>query len=201
MTPLNGDAYENDVAEVHTYIVKFIEGNTTAEAKIRSHTHQGNGRYDFIALTEHYEGVGFHAVAITKAEDTISNMYCSGEEFQMNWEKFERELNLAWSTLDKIESRVVYSDERKIRILFQKVKSADFLRTMCTTLESQILSPQHGITYEHCMTAFRNEVRKKFPPEATTNTRSRRIQSTGRRGGRGGGRGRGGRGDLTLMRE
>ena len=193
MAPLNGDAYKNDAAEVHTYIVKFIEGNTTAEAKIRSHTHQGNGRYDFISLSEHYEGVGFHAVAITKAEATISNMWYSGEKFQMNWEKFERELNLAWATLDKAENRVVYSDERKIRIMFQKIKSVDFLKTMCTTLELQILNPHHGITYEHCMTAFRNEVRKKFPPEATANTRSRRIQTTGRRGGRGGGHGRGGR--------
>ena len=77
-----------------------------------------------------------------------------------------------------------------MRILFTKVKAADFLKTMCTTLESQILNPAHGITYEQCMTAFRNEVRKKFPAEATTTTRGRRVQQTQR--GRGRGRGRGG---------
>ena len=192
MAPLEGEVYKTNAAEVHTYLVKFIEGNVTAEAKIRSHQHQGNGRYDFMALKDHYEGVGFHAVAVTKAEDNISNMYYSGEKFQMNWEKFERELNLAWATIDKKEGRTVYSDERKMRILFTKVKSADFLKTMCTTLETQILNPTHGITYEQCMTAFRNEVRKKFPPEATTNTRGRRVQQVGR--GRGRGRGRGGRG-------
>ena len=102
--------------------------------------------------------MGFHAVAVTKAEDTISNMYYLGEKFQMNWEKFEQELNLAWATMDKKEGRIVYSDERKMRILFTKVKSSDFLKTMCTTLETQILNPAHGITYEQCMTAFRNEV-------------------------------------------
>ena len=53
-------------------------------------------------------------------------MYYSGEKFQMNWEKFERELNLAWYTLNKKEGRVVYSDKRKMRILFTKVKAADF---------------------------------------------------------------------------
>ena len=193
MAPLNGEAYETDAAEVHTYLVKFIEGNVTAEAKIRSHPHQGNGRYDFMALRDHYEGVGFHAVAVTKAEEVISTMYYSGEKFHMNWEKFERELNLAWATIDKKEGRIVYSDERKMRILFTKVKSADFLKTMCSTLETQILNPAHVLTYDQCMTAFRNEVRKKFPIEATTTTRGRRIQQLGR-GGRGRGRGRGGRG-------
>ena len=97
----------------------------------------------------------------------------------MNWEKFERDLNLAWATIDKKEGRTVYSDEQKMRILFAKVKSADFLKTMCTTLESQILNPAHSITYEQCMTAFCNEVCKKFPQEATTNTRGRRIQQVG----------------------
>ena len=187
MAPLNGTACETDAAEVHTCLVKFIEGNATAEAKMRSHNNQGNSRSDFIALRDHYEGAGFHAVAITKAEETISTSYYSGEKFQMNWEKFERELNLAWATIDKKEGRAVYSDERKIRISFTKVRSADFLKTMCSTLESQILNPMHGITCEHCMTAFRNEVRKKFPPEATSSTRSRRVQEVGR--GRGRGRG------------
>ena len=61
-------------------------------------------RYHFIALTDHYEGIGFH----TKAEANISNMWYSGEKFQMNWENFERELNLAWPTLDKVENIIVY---------------------------------------------------------------------------------------------
>lgn len=32
--PLNGESFEVDAAEVHTYIVNFIAGNNTAEAKI-----------------------------------------------------------------------------------------------------------------------------------------------------------------------
>ena len=185
--------YETNAVEVHTYIVKLIEGNVTAEAKIRSHPQQGNGRADFIALRDHYEGVGFHVIAVNKAEEAIATMYYSGEKFHMNWEKFERDLNLAWSTIDKKEGRIVYSDEQKMRVLFSKVKSADFLKTMCTTLETQILNPTSVLTYDQCMTAFRNEVRKKFPTEATTTTHRCRIQQL-RRGGRGCGGGRGGRG-------
>ena len=77
MALLHGSVYDTDAAEVHTYIVKFIKGNVTAEAKIRFHSNQGNGRDDFMALKDHYKGVGFHAIAVTRAEDTI---FCTFQE-------------------------------------------------------------------------------------------------------------------------
>ena len=57
MASLNGAAFEVDSAEVHTYIVKFISGNDTAESKIQSHTITNNGRKDYIALKNHYNSV------------------------------------------------------------------------------------------------------------------------------------------------
>jgi hypothetical protein len=34
MAPLNGEAFTIDAADVHTYIVNFVAGNETAEAKL-----------------------------------------------------------------------------------------------------------------------------------------------------------------------
>ena len=64
MASLNGEAFEFDSAEVHTYIVKFMSGNKTAESKIQSHTQTNNGREDYISLKNHYEVVGVNAVDI-----------------------------------------------------------------------------------------------------------------------------------------
>jgi hypothetical protein len=55
----DGKAFTIDAADVHTFIVNFISGNETAEAKIQAHEAQNNGRLDYIALKEHYEGVGY----------------------------------------------------------------------------------------------------------------------------------------------
>jgi hypothetical protein len=68
MAPLNGEAFAIDAADVHTFIVNFISGNETAEAKIQAYETNNNGRLDYIALREHYEGVGLHSLDITKAE-------------------------------------------------------------------------------------------------------------------------------------
>ena len=56
--PLTRDVFKSDASVAHTYIVKFISGNPTAEAKFLPHTAERNGRLDFKSLIEHYEGVG-----------------------------------------------------------------------------------------------------------------------------------------------
>ena len=103
MAPLSGEIYNSDTREVHTYISKFIEGNSTAEAKVRSHSNQVNGCKDCIYLRNHYEGTGFYSVAITKAEYTNNHLFYSCEKFSMNWTIFETELDLACSVIDKRE--------------------------------------------------------------------------------------------------
>jgi hypothetical protein len=67
MAPLNGEAFTIDAADVHTYLVNFVAGNETAEAKMQAYEGQNNGRLNYIALKDHYEGVGVHALDITRA--------------------------------------------------------------------------------------------------------------------------------------
>ena len=127
--PLDGDAFEVDAAEVHTYLVNFISGNQTAEAKILAISDDRNGREDYKLLAELYEGVGINAIAIKNADKIIENLLYQGENPpQMWWDEFEKRLNTAFATYDKTEGRAVYSDEMKLRILCRKVK-ADFLQS------------------------------------------------------------------------
>ena len=64
--PLTSQAFTTDASKVHTYIIKFTTGNTTAEAKMIPHANKNNGQLDFIALKNHYEGTGVHAVTIVQ---------------------------------------------------------------------------------------------------------------------------------------
>ena len=66
--PLTGEAFNIDANEIHTYIVNFIAGIETAEAKILPHQNENNGRLDFISLKNYYECVGIYAIDITKAD-------------------------------------------------------------------------------------------------------------------------------------
>ena len=56
--PLTGKVYLIDDAEVHTYIIKFTSENPVAEAKIIHNAQNNDGRLNFIALRNHYEGFG-----------------------------------------------------------------------------------------------------------------------------------------------
>ena len=82
MAPVNhGEAFARDAAEVHTLIVRFITGNETAEMKIKVHESLRNGRTDWMALKEHYEGIGIHAFDIIEAEAILRDLFYSGEKF------------------------------------------------------------------------------------------------------------------------
>ena len=75
MAPLHGDAFITDNTEVHTYITSFIAGNTTAEAKALPFAHTNNGRATYMALVEHYEGVGHQALDLLKADRDLSTLF------------------------------------------------------------------------------------------------------------------------------
>ena len=47
MAPLTCGAYVIDSAQVHTFMVNFVSGNETAEAKIQSFAAQNDGRIDY----------------------------------------------------------------------------------------------------------------------------------------------------------
>lgn len=192
--PLHGEAFNADALEVHMYLVKFISENTTAESKILMHADEKNGRKDFMSLIEHYEGVGIHAIDVTKAEEDMDKLFYSGEKKpHMWWEEFEQRLTMAFAVIDKREKREVYSNGMKLRILVKKI-SADFLSSVKASINVELTKTPMTMTYEIALMNFRNEVNARFPPDVSSSVRgSRRINQVSR-GGRGGRSSRGGRG-------
>ena len=82
--PLEGNSYAIDTVQVHTFLLNFVTGNDTAEAKIQGLSQPNDGREAFKRLTEHYEGVGIHAIDIREADEVIktllgrSHLTCGG---------------------------------------------------------------------------------------------------------------------------
>ena len=104
-SPLVGDVFEIDASEVHTYLIKLIEGNATAESKIQTYLDEQNGRKDFLTLVEYFEGVGVHSVDILKAERILESLFYQGEKKpHMWWAQFEIEMNFAFATYKKKEN-------------------------------------------------------------------------------------------------
>ena len=94
------------------------------ESKIQTRLDSNNGRLDFRALIERYEGSGNHSVDIVKANYILKSLdYIGKKKLHMWWTQFKIELNFAFNAYQKKESRVVHSEEIKLRILLQKVKA------------------------------------------------------------------------------
>ena len=53
MAPLAGDSYAIDSVQVHTFLVNFVSGNDTAEAKIQGLQRPNDGREAYKRLVEH----------------------------------------------------------------------------------------------------------------------------------------------------
>lgn len=122
MAPLAGEAFAIDSAEVHTFLVNLIAGNPTAETKLQTLSHLNNGHLDFLALRDHYEGIGILALDVTKAELTMKTLFYSGEKKpHMWWEEFEKELTQVFTIYEKHEGRAVYSNQMKLCTLMDKV--------------------------------------------------------------------------------
>jgi hypothetical protein len=74
MAPLEGKSYAIDTAPVHTFLVNFVSGYDTAEAKIQGLMHPNDGREAFKRLVDHYEGNGIHAINIHEADEVMKNL-------------------------------------------------------------------------------------------------------------------------------
>ena len=194
--PLAGNAFNHDAAKVHSYLLRFISENNVAEQMILPYKDQNNGRVDFNALVEFYEGVAANAKATLAAETDVQDMFYAGEKPpHMWWDEFEVRLTNAFVIVDKDAGRQVHTDEMKLRPLNKKIR-ADFLGTMKTHIEMQMSMVPMNITYAGALANYRNVVNQRFPQESIAKKTNRRIQSTGAhgRGGRGRGRGSQGRG-------
>ena len=160
--PHEGEAFNTDNIEVHTYLAKFVKGNTNAESRITSHGHPNNGLKDMKALTEQYEGVGVNATDVKQAETDIDSLFYNGEKRpHMWWSEFERRLTLAFSTIDKHENREVYSNDQKLRLLNKKI-NADFLQHTRTVINTEMSRVPMTMTYVHALATYRNAVLDKF---------------------------------------
>ena len=107
--PLVGQAFMTDAAELHTYIVRFTSGNVVAEANMVAHAAENNGFLEFMALKDHYEGVGMQAVNALQA-DKVLNIFFNLDEKKPHiwWYEFERQLTDAFNTYDHLENRSVH---------------------------------------------------------------------------------------------
>ena len=199
MAHLEGNSFAIDTMQVHTFLVNFVSGNDTAEAKIQGLSRPNDGREAFKRLIEHYEGVGIHAIDICEADEVIKNLFYAGEKPpHMWWSEFEKRLTRAFNAYVKREGRIVHSDSMKIRMLIDKIK-ADFLTPTKAQLEIELSRMPMTITYNQAIALFRNMVNQKHPPQMNANKTVRRNVNEVSTGGRGkggarGGHGRGGRG-------
>ena len=110
MAPLEGNSFAIDTVQVHTFLVNFVSGNDTAEAKIQGLQRQNDGREAFKRLVEHYEGVGIHAIDIREADEVIKSLFYAGEKPpHMWWAEFEKRLTRAFNAYVKREGRIVHS--------------------------------------------------------------------------------------------
>lgn len=188
MAPLAGDTFVIDANEVHTIIVNLISGNSTAEAKILAHANENNGRLDYTALKNHYEGVGVYALDVTRAQQYIDELFYAGEKRpHMWWDEFEKNLTWAFNTLDKKENRQVYSNEMKLRTLLGKIK-ADFLAATTASLNVELTKVPMTMTYERALQSFRDVVNQKHPPQMSATTRTKRTVNEVNKEGKGKGK-------------
>ena len=98
MAPMNGGAYVIDTLQVHTFLLNFVSGNDTAEAKIQGLLRPNDGREAFKRLVEHYEGVGIHAIDIREADEVIRTLFYAGEKPpHMWWAEFEKRLTRSFN--------------------------------------------------------------------------------------------------------
>jgi hypothetical protein len=165
MAPLFGDSYAIDSVQVHTFLVNFVSGNDTAEAKIQGLLRPNDGREAFKRLVEHYEGIGIHAIDIREADEVLKNLFYAVEKPpHMWWAEFEKRLTRAFNAYVKREGRIVHSDSMKIRMLIDKIK-ADFLTPTKAQLEIELSRVPMNMTYDQALSLFRNMVNQKHPPQ------------------------------------
>ena len=108
--PLNCDTFSTDAADVHTYLIYFMSNSPVAEVKMLPHVAEYNGRLDYQALTDNYEGIGILGVNVLKTEETLKSLFYAGESKpNMWWGGFEKQLSHAFTIIHKDQKREVYS--------------------------------------------------------------------------------------------
>ena len=150
--PLEGRAFIMDSTKVHLFILRLISDNLVAEQKLLPHKDDNNGRLDYLALKQFYEGVGANSKAILAAEKDLVELFYAGEKKpHMWWDEFESRLINAFAIIDKDANRVVYTDNMKLRTLNNKIR-ADFLTHMRTIIQMEMIKVPMTMNFAVAMT-------------------------------------------------
>ena len=174
---LTGNAFNVDKTKVHAFIMRLISENPVAEQKVLPYKDAANGRLDFTALKEFYEGVGANSKAVLQAERDLQSLFYLGEKKpHMWWDEFEVRLTNAFAILDKDAGRQVHTDDMKLRMLNSKIR-ADFLHNMKTNVQMEMNKTPTTMTYASALANYRNAVNEKFPSDPSAHSRKRRINA------------------------
>ena len=131
---LEGKVFTHVAAKVHLYIIRLVLEKTVAEQKCLPHMDNSNGREDFLALKDLYEGVWGNAKAVLAAKNDIQELYYAGEKKpHIWWDEFEIRLTTAFAIVDKDAGCQVQKDESKMHLLNKNI-CVDLLTNMKTNI-------------------------------------------------------------------
>ena len=82
---LTGISFSSDASNVHSYLVLLISENSAAEQKIIPNKSRSDGRVNFMALKEYYEGVGANEKSTLTDERDIQDLFYSREKPPHMW--------------------------------------------------------------------------------------------------------------------
>ena len=157
---LTGLDYLMDRRVVHTKLVALISSNPDAESLIKLNEKEANGRKSWQDLKLHYEGKGMYGYDIKSAKDILRNLTYKGENPpKESWDKFERQINTAFSTFVKVYNREVYCNEMKLAHIVDAVQCPK-MSAVSAAINVAITSGSTLYTYEYAMASYKAEVSK-----------------------------------------
>ena len=180
--PLNGRVFEQDTRTVHNIIQSLIAGNRNAEGKLAPLVDDLDGRKDFQALVDHYEGTGPDAMDLQKANNFIARQYYGGEKSRdMCWDVFEAKLVASFVALERHYGVGQHcSPQYQLDVLMEKVQ-APFLSLAKETLEAQRKHGENGLTFAQALKHFRDKVNTIHGPGRPAPKANRRVAQVGGR--------------------
>jgi hypothetical protein len=203
--PLTGTTFEVDSAQVHTYLLGFVQGEP-AEQWIKHLRRQSNGREDILALKAHYGAEGNVARRLADADRLSQQLHYKSEQAM----PFERFLNRAQEMFNIYEeNKQPMYNEQKIRWLMGKINNPMLAATIEALKTDRRRNPDlsYVTVANDIATAVNDQKETKLKHNISTigsnrshvrggSHQGRGGGSTGRHSGRsnnnrGGGRGRG----------
>ena len=177
--PLNGRVFEQDTRTVHNIIQSLIAGNRNAEGKLAPLVDDLDGRKDFQALVDHYEGTGPDAMDLQKANNFIAKQYYGGEKSRdMCWDVFEAKLVASFVALERHYGVGHCSPQYQLDVLMEKVQ-APFLSLAKETLEAQRKHGEKELTFAQALKHFRDKVNTIHGPGRPAPKANRRVAQVG----------------------